>query len=157
MPTLTFLVEGKGFLVYCDSLEVGLGDVFMHKNKVIAYASRQLKTHEMNYPTHDLMLVAVVFILMLWQNYLYGCYSEIFIDYHSLYYFFGQKDINLRQCRWIEFLKEYGILILYHLRKTNLVADVLTQKVMSIESLAFLETNKQAIALNIQSLSNQFI
>ena len=90
-----------------------MGGVLMQKGKVIAYASRQLKSHEKNCPTHDLELVAVVFVLKLWCHYLYGVYCEIFTDHRSIQYMFSKRDLNLRQRRWLELLKDYDVTILY--------------------------------------------
>ena len=96
-PVLT-LPEGlEGYAVYCDASGVGLGCVLMQHGKVIAYASRQLRKHERNYPTHDLELAAVVHALKIWKNYLYGVYVDIFTDHKSLQYIFKQKELNLRQ------------------------------------------------------------
>ncbi|WMV46412.1 hypothetical protein MTR67_039797 [Solanum verrucosum] len=101
------LPEGtEGFVVYCDASRVGLGCVFMQHGKVIAYASRQLKVHDKNYPTHDLELAAVVFALMIWRHYLYGVHVDVFTDHKSLQYVFTQKELNLRQRRWLELLKD---------------------------------------------------
>ena len=86
---LTLPEEGVDCTVYCDASGVGLGGVLMQKGKVIAYASRQLKSHEKNYPTHDLELAAVVFVLKLWRHYLYGVHCEIFTDHRSLQYIFS--------------------------------------------------------------------
>ena len=101
----------------------------MQERNVIAYASRQLKVHERNYPTHDLELAAVVFALKQWRHYLYGVKCEIYTDHRSLQYVFTQKDLSLRQRRWIELLKDYDITILYHPGKANVVADALSRKV----------------------------
>ena len=98
-PVLTLPEKGVDFTVYCDTSGVGLGGVLMQKGKVIAYASRQLKSHEKNYPTHDLELAIVVFVLKLWLHYLYGVHCEIFTDHQSLQYIFSQRDLNLRQRR----------------------------------------------------------
>lgn len=95
---------------------------------MIAYRSRQLKPHERNYLTHDLELVAVVFTLKLWRDYLYGEKFEVFTDHKNLKYLFSQKDLNMRQRRWMEFLKDYDCMIQYHLGKANLVADALSRK-----------------------------
>ena len=81
----------------------------MQNNRVIPYASRQLKTHEHNYLTHDLELAAVVFALKIWKHYLYGVYCEIFTDHQSLKYLFSQRDLNIRWTRWLEFLKDCDI------------------------------------------------
>ncbi|XP_047266205.1 uncharacterized protein LOC124897276 [Capsicum annuum] len=96
---LTLPIEGECFIVFCDVSDIGLGGVLMQRNKVIAYASRQLKPHERNYPTHDLDLLAVVFVLKLWQYYLYGVYCKVYTDHHSLQYIFKQKELNLTQRR----------------------------------------------------------
>ncbi|XP_070050542.1 uncharacterized protein, partial [Nicotiana tomentosiformis] len=119
-----------GFVVYCDASRIGIGCVLIQHGKVIAYASRQLKNHEKNYPTHDLELAAVVFALKIWRHYLYGVHVDIFTDHKSLQYIFKQKDLNLRQRRWLELLKDYDIDILYHPGKANVVADALSRKSM---------------------------
>jgi len=85
------------FVVYCDASKLGLGGVLMQDNKVVAYASRQLRIHERNYPTHDLKLAAVVFVLKIWRHYLYGSRFEMFNDHKSLKYLFDQKKLNMRQ------------------------------------------------------------
>ena len=95
---------------------------------MIAYASRQLKKHEQNYPTHDLELVAVVFALWIWRHYLYGVPCKIFIDHKSLQYLFSQKELNMRQRRWVELIKDYECTIEYHPGKANVVADALSRK-----------------------------
>ncbi|KAH0644818.1 hypothetical protein KY284_032702 [Solanum tuberosum] len=84
------------------------------RGKVIAYASGQLKVHEKNYQTHDLELAAVVSSQMIWRHYLYGVHVVVFIDHKSLQYVFTQKDLNLCQRRWLEFLKHYDMYVLYH-------------------------------------------
>ncbi|WMV37613.1 hypothetical protein MTR67_030998, partial [Solanum verrucosum] len=94
--------------------------------KVIAYGSRQLRPHEKNYPTHDLELAGVVFTLKIWRHYLYGVHVDIYTHHKILQYIFKQKDLNLRQRRWLELLKDYDIDILYHLGKQNVVADALS-------------------------------
>ena len=95
---------------------------------MIAYGSRQLKTHEQNYPTHDLELAAVIFALKSWRHYLYGERFEVFSDHKSLKYLFTQKDLNLRQRRWME---DYDFDLQYHPRKANVVADALSRKSLS--------------------------
>ncbi|KAA0038844.1 pol protein [Cucumis melo var. makuwa] len=101
----------------------------MQQGKVVAYASRQLKSHEQNYPTHDLELAAVVFALKIWRHYLYGEKIQIFTDHKSLKYFFTKKELNMRQRRWLELVKDYDCEILYHPGKANVVADALSRKV----------------------------
>ena len=73
--------QGIGYVIFSDASRVGLGCVLMQQGKVIAYASRQLKKHEENYPTHDLELAAVVFALKIWRHYLYGETFQIFTDH----------------------------------------------------------------------------
>ncbi|XP_027941210.1 uncharacterized protein LOC114195008 [Vigna unguiculata] len=98
--------------------------------RLVAYASRQLKVHEKNYPTHDLELVAIVFALKSWRNYLYGSQFQVFSDHKSLKYLFDQKELNMRQRKWMEYLKDYDFKLLYHLGKANVVADTLSRKKM---------------------------
>ncbi|KAL4011131.1 hypothetical protein IC575_028178 [Cucumis melo] len=112
-----------------DASKKGLGCVLMQQGKVVAYASRQLKSHEQNYPTHDLELAVVVFALKIWRHYLYGEKIQIFTDHKSLKYFFTQKELNMRQRRWLELVKDYDCEILYHPGKANVVADALSRKV----------------------------
>ena len=100
-----------------------------HENyRVIAYASRQLKKHEENYPTHDLELATVVFALKKWRHYLYGVPCRVFTDYKSLQYIFIQKELNMRQRRWLELIKDYDCTIEYHPGKANVVADALSKR-----------------------------
>ncbi|KAL0536475.1 hypothetical protein IC582_025424 [Cucumis melo] len=128
-PVLT-IPDGSGsFVIYSDASKKGLGCVLMQQGKVVAYASRQLKSHEQNYPTHDLELAAVVFALKIWRHYLYGEKIQIFTDHKSLKYFFTQKELNMRQRRWLELVKDYDCEILYHPGKANVVADALSRKV----------------------------
>jgi hypothetical protein len=96
--------------------------------KVIAYASRQLRKHEKNYPTHDLELAAVVHALKIWRHYMIGNKCKIFIDHKRLKYIFTQKELNLRQRRWLELIKDYDLDIQYHSGKANVVADTLSRK-----------------------------
>ncbi|GKE23359.1 putative reverse transcriptase domain-containing protein [Tanacetum coccineum] len=97
----------KNFVVYCDASGLGFGCVLMQRGKVIAYASRQLKIHEKNYTTHDLELGAVVFALKIWRHCLYGTKSVIYTDHKSLHHIFSQKELNMRQRRWIELFSDY--------------------------------------------------
>ncbi|VVA32612.1 PREDICTED: retrotransposon, partial [Prunus dulcis] len=98
-PVLTLPDDGGNFVIYSDASQQGLRCVLMQHGRVIAYASRQLKKHEMNYPVHDLELAAVVFALKIWRHYLYGATCQIFTDHKSLKYLFTQKELNLRQSR----------------------------------------------------------
>ena len=126
-PVLTLPDGVDGFVVYCDASYVGFGFVLMQKGKVITDASRQLKPHEKNYPTHDLELADVVFALKIWRHYLYCIYVDVFTDHKSLQYIFTQKELNLRQRRWLELLKDYDMSVLYHSSKANVVADAFSQ------------------------------
>ncbi|WMV50427.1 hypothetical protein MTR67_043812 [Solanum verrucosum] len=94
-PVLTLPDGSDGYVIYCDASRVGLGCLLMHRDKVIAYASRQLKMHEKNYPTHDLELAVVVFALKILRHYLYGVHVDVFTDHKSLQYVFTQKELNL--------------------------------------------------------------
>ena len=100
----------------------------MQDGRVIAYASCQLKKHETNYSTHDLELAAVVFALKIWRHYLYRETSRIFMNHKSLKYLLTQKELNLRQKRWLELIKDYELIIEYHPGKANVVADALSLK-----------------------------
>ncbi|GJX75351.1 putative reverse transcriptase domain-containing protein [Tanacetum coccineum] len=123
------LPEGsENFVVYYDASHKGLGAVLMQKEKVIAYASRQLKVHENNYTTHDLELGAVVFSLKMWRHYLYGIKCVVFTDHKSLQHILDQKKLNMRQRRWLELLSDYDCEIRYHPGKANVVADALSRK-----------------------------
>ncbi|GJT32376.1 putative reverse transcriptase domain-containing protein [Tanacetum coccineum] len=115
-------------MVYCDVSLKGYGAVLMQREKVIAYASRQFKVHEENYATHDLELGTVVFALRLWRHYLYGTKCVVFTNHKSLKYILNQKELNLRQQRWIELLSDYDCEIRYHPGKANVVDDALSRK-----------------------------
>ena len=136
-PILTLPSGSGGFQIYSDASKKGLGCVLTQHGKVIAYASRQLKPHEVNYPTHDLELAAVVFALKIWRHYLYGESCDIFTDHKSLKYIFTQKELNMRQRRWLELLKDYDVNIQYHPGKANVVADALSRKSGMVASLEF--------------------
>ncbi|GJW46764.1 putative reverse transcriptase domain-containing protein [Tanacetum coccineum] len=127
-PILTLPKGIENFVVYYDASCKGLGPVLMQKEKVIAYASRQLKIHEKNYTTHDLELRAVVFALKMWRHYLYGTKCVVFTDHKSLQHILDQKELNMRQRRWLELLSDYDCEIRYHPGKANVVADALSRK-----------------------------
>ncbi|GKC96330.1 putative reverse transcriptase domain-containing protein [Tanacetum coccineum] len=120
--------ENEDFVVYCDASPQGMGEVLMQREKVIAYASRQLKPNEENYTTHDLELGAVVFALKIWRNYLYGTKCTVFTDHKSLKHILNKKELNIRQRRWLELLADYDCEIRYHPGKANVVAYALSRK-----------------------------
>ena len=113
-PVLALPESGEEYIIYCDASRSGLGCVLMQKDRVIAYASRQLRKHEENYPTHDLEPGAVVFALKIWRHYLYGSKCVLYSDHKSLEYIFTQKELNMRQRRWLELIKDYDLTINYH-------------------------------------------
>jgi hypothetical protein len=141
-PVLAQPDNSKPFDVYCDASGIELGCVLMQDNRVIAYASRALRTHEQNYPTHDLELAAIIHALNIWRHHLMGTKCNIYTDHKSLKYIFTQEDLNMRQRRWLELIKDYDIEVYYHPGKANVVADALSRKAhcscLSVE--AFSET-----------------
>jgi hypothetical protein len=118
----------KPFDVYCDASGSGLGCVLMQEGQVIGYASRQLRRHEEHYPTHDLELAAVVHALKIWRHYLLRNICHICTDHKSLKYIFTQSELNMRQRRWLELIKDYELKIHCHPDKANVVADALSRK-----------------------------
>lgn len=146
-PILILPDPSGPFDVYCDTSYQGLGCVLMQERKMITYASRQLKVHERNYLTHDLELATIVFALKFWRHYLYGSKFILSSDYKSLKYLFDQKDLNIRQMRWMEFLKDYDFELQYHPGNTNMVADALSQKTLHLSSMI----------LKKEDLINQFM
>ena len=114
--------------MYCDASRLGLGCVLMQDGRVVLYASRQLKPHELNYATHDLELAAVVHALKTWRHYLIGNCCDVYTDHKSLKYIFTQKELNLRQKRWLELIKDYDMKLHYHPGKANVVVDALSRK-----------------------------
>ncbi|GJR37501.1 putative reverse transcriptase domain-containing protein [Tanacetum coccineum] len=124
---LAFPKGSENFIVYCDASHKGLGVVLMQNEKV-AYAFRQLKIHEKNDTTHDLELGAVVFALKMWRHYLYGTKCTVFTDHKSLQHILDQKELNMRQRRWLELLSDYDCEICYHPGKANVVANALSRK-----------------------------
>ncbi|GKB79080.1 putative reverse transcriptase domain-containing protein, partial [Tanacetum coccineum] len=127
-PILALPERSEDFIAYCDASKKGLGAVLMQREKVIAYASPQLKIYEKNYMTHDLELGVVVFALKIWRHYLYGTKCTVFTDHKSLQHILNQKELNMRQRRWLELLSDYDYEIRYHLGKANVVADALSRK-----------------------------
>jgi hypothetical protein len=127
-PVLVQPDNSKPFEVFCDASGTGLGCVLMQEGRVIAYASRALRPDEINYPTHDLVLVAVVHALKIWRHYLMGNRCNIFTDHKSLKYIFKQSELNMRQRRWLELIKDYDLEVHYHPGKANFVVDALSRK-----------------------------
>ncbi|WVZ53380.1 hypothetical protein U9M48_004331 [Paspalum notatum var. saurae] len=154
-PVLTFPDMHKPFSVYCDASRLGLGCVLMQEGKVIAYASRQLRDHEKNYPTHDLELAAVVHALKVWRHYLFGQKCDIYTDHKSLKYIFTQTELNMRQRRWLELIKDYDLEIHYHPGKANVVADALSRK--SQISLLWARELPDELAIEFDRLSLGFL
>jgi len=134
-PVLILPNPKESFVVYCDASKMGLCGVLMQNRHVVAYASRQLKEHEKNYPTHDLELAAVVYVLKIWRHYLYGSKFEVFSDHKSLKYFFDQKELNMRQRRRLEYLKDFDFQLSCHPGKANVVADALSRKTLHMSAL----------------------
>ncbi|XP_070057133.1 uncharacterized protein [Nicotiana tomentosiformis] len=137
--------------------EIPIAILDRQEGRVIAYASRQLKPHEKNYPVHDLELAAIVHALKIWRHYLYGVSCEVFTHHRSLPHLFKQKDLNLRQKRWLELLKNYDITILYHLEKATMVVDAWSRKAESMGSLAFIAVGERLLALDVKALANRFV
>ncbi|GJZ42282.1 putative reverse transcriptase domain-containing protein [Tanacetum coccineum] len=127
-PILALPKGSEDFVVNCDASHKGLGAVLMQREKVITYASRQLKVYEKNYTNHDLELRSVVFALKIWIHYLYGTKCTVFTDHKSLQHILDQKELNMRQRRWLELLSDYDCDIRYHPGKANVVADALSRK-----------------------------
>ncbi|GKA67185.1 putative reverse transcriptase domain-containing protein [Tanacetum coccineum] len=127
-PILALPEGNDDFVVYCDASHQGLGAVLMQREKVIAYASRQLNPNEENYTTYDLELGAVVFALKIWRHYMYGTKCTMFTDHKSLQHILNRKELNMRQRRWLELLADYDCEIRYHPGKVNVVADALSRK-----------------------------
>jgi ribonuclease HI len=127
-PVLAMPDIHKIFDIYCDASKQGLGCVLMQEGHMIAYASRQLRKNEQNYPTHDLELAAVIHALKIWRHYLLGNKCQIYTDHKSLKYIFTQNDLNLRQRRRLELIKDYDLEIHYHPGKANVIADALSRK-----------------------------
>jgi hypothetical protein len=163
----------KQFSIYCDASGQGLGCVLMQDGHVVAYASRQLRKHEEHYLTHNLELTAVVHALKIWRHYLIGKRCEVYSDHKSLKYTFTQLDLNLRQRRWLELIKDYDLGINYHLGKANVVADALSRRTylngLTMEAIPFdlceeldklnlrLAVNTRVITMEVDSTLSQDI
>jgi ribonuclease HI len=126
-------------VIYSDASGQGLGCVLMQYGYVIACASRQLKIHEWNYPTHDLEIAAVIHALKIWRHYLIGERVLIYTDHKSLKYVFTQQELNMRQRRWLELLADYDVDLQYHPGKLNVVPDALSRLPGDYEALQLTE------------------
>jgi len=134
-PVLILPNANESFVLYCDASKMGLGRALMQNGQVMAYLLRHLKVHEMNYPTHDFELAAIVFVLKVWRHYLYGSKFEVFSDLKNLKYLFDHKELNMTHRRWFKFLKDYDFALSYHPGKVNVVADALSKKSLHISAL----------------------
>jgi hypothetical protein len=156
-PILVMPDMEKSFSIYCDTSSQGLGYVLMQDGHVVAYASRQLRKHEAHYPTHDLKLTAVVHALNIWRHYLIGKRCELYMDHKSLKYIFTQSNLNLRQRRWLELIKNYDLGISYHPEKANVVADALSRRShvsqLVVDSMSF-ELCEEFDKLNLRIVAN---
>src|SRR3954467_5578603 len=136
----------------------------MQERKVISYGSRQLRSHENNYPTHDLELAAVIYALKPWRHYLVGNGCEIYTDHQSLKYLFTQPDLNLRQQRWLETIADFNMDIHYTPGKANVMADALSRKaycseleVQTQQPLLYEELRKLIIEIVPQGYVNSLV
>jgi hypothetical protein len=147
----------KPFSIYCDASGQGLGCVLMQDGCVVAYASRQLRKHEVNYMTHDLELGVVVHALKIWRHYLMGKRCDLYTDHKSLKYIFTQLNMNLRQIRCSELIKDYDFGINYNPGKANMVADALSRRShvsqLVVESMPF-ELCEEFNKLNLRIVAN---
>jgi hypothetical protein len=159
MTTLVLVMSDmeKSFSIYCDASGQGLVCVLMQDGRVVAYASRQLRYHEVNYLTHDLELAAVFHALKIWRHYLMGKRCELYTNYKSLKYIFTQANLNLRQRRWLELIKDYDVGINYHPRNTNVVVDAMSRRShvsqLVVDSMPF-ELCEEFDKLNIRIVAN---
>jgi hypothetical protein len=156
-PILVMPDMEKSFSIYCDASSQGLGCVLMQDGHVVAYASRQLRKHEAHYPTHDLELAVVVHALKIWRHYLMRKRCELYMDHKSLKYIFTQSNLNLRQRRWLELIKDCELGINYHRRKANVVADALSRRShvsqLVVDSMSF-ELCEEFNKLNLRIIAN---
>jgi hypothetical protein len=147
----------KSFSIYCDVSSQGLGCVLIQVGHVVAYASRQLRKHEAHYHTHNLELSAVVHALKIWRHYLMGKRCELYMDYKSLKYIFTQLNLNLRQRRWLELIKDYDLRINYYPGKANVMVDALTRRShvsqLVVDSMPF-ELCEEFDKLNLRIIAN---
>jgi hypothetical protein len=156
-PILVMPDMEKTFSIYCDASGQGLGCVLIQDGHVVAYASRQLRKHEAHYPTRDLELAAVVHALKIWRHYLMGKRCELYTYHKSLKDIFTQSNLNLRQRRWLELIKDYDLGINYHPGKANVVADALSRRShvsqLVVDSMPF-ELCEEFDELNLRIITN---
>jgi hypothetical protein len=156
-PILVMSDMDKSFFIYCDASGQGLGCVLMQDGHMVAYTSRQLRKHEVNYLTHGLELATVIHALKIWMHYLMGKRCELYTDHKSLKYIFTQSNLNLRQRRWLELIKDYDIEIKYHPGKANMVADTLSRRShvsqLVVQSIPF-ELCEEFDKLNLRIIAN---
>jgi hypothetical protein len=148
---------GEAILYLLRCVRRRLGCVLMRDSHVVAYASRQLRKHEVNYPTHDLELAAVVHALKIWRHYLMGKRRELYTVHKSLNYIFTQSNLNLKQRRWLELIKDYDLGINYHPGKANVEADALSRRChvsqLVVDSMPF-ELSEEFDKLNHRIVTN---
>jgi hypothetical protein len=154
-PVLAQPDVSKPFEIYCDASGIGLGCMLMQDNRVIAYASRALRTHEQNYPTHDLELTAIIHALKIWRHHLMGTKCHIYTDHRSLKYIFTQADLNMRRTRWLELIKDYDLEVHYHPGKANIIADALSCKAHC--SCLSVETFNETLCWEMRKLNLEII
>jgi hypothetical protein len=156
-PVLVMPDMEKSFSIYCDASGQGLGCVLMQDGHVVAYASRQLRKYEVNCLTHDLELAAVIYALKIWRHYLMGKSCELYTNHKSLKYIFTQSNLNLRQRRWLELIKDYDLGSNYHPGKANVVADALSRRShvsqLVVDSIPF-ELCEEFDKLNLRIIAN---
>jgi hypothetical protein len=156
-PVLILRDVHRPFSMYCDALYTGLSSVLKQEGRVVAYSSRQLKIHEKNYPTHDLELATVVHALKNWRRYLYGQKCDIYMGDKSLKYIFPYSELNMRQRRWLELIKDYELEIHYHPDKANVVVDAFSRKsqvnMMAADPIPY-ELAKEFDRMSLEFLNN---
>nr|CAD1823466.1 unnamed protein product [Ananas comosus var. bracteatus] len=136
------------------NMQTNLSRLVSKSISLVAYKAAQ-DDYEKNYPTHDLELAAVVFALKVWRHYFYGEHYEVFTDHKSLKYLFTQMELNFRQRRWLELLKDYDISIQYHPGKPNMVADALSRK--AVQSLSMIITQQKPLLEELQLLRLEIV
>jgi hypothetical protein len=154
-PVLAQPDNCKPFDVYCDASGIGLGCVLMQDNRVIAYASRALRSHEQNYPTHDLELATVIHALKIWRHHLMGTQCNIYTNHKSLKYIFTQADLNMRQRCWLELIKDYDLDLHYHPGKANVIVDALSRNAHC--SFLSIETFSETLCGKLRKLNLEII